>query len=58
MRVRVLLLRGVVVRVVRVQVRRVRAGRVVAVRPLRRRDGDLVLIHRTDARRALVAGDT
>ena len=32
MRVRVLLLRGVVVRVVRVQVRRVRAGRVVAVR--------------------------
>ena len=43
-RVRVLLLRGVVVRVVRVQVRRVRAGRVVAVRPLRRRDGDLVLV--------------
>ena len=58
MRVRVLLLRGVVVRVVRVQVRRVRAGRVVAVRPLRRRDGDLVLIHRTDARGAFVAGDT
>ena len=57
MRVRVLLLRGVVVRVVRVQVRRVRAGRVVAVRPLRRRDGDLVLVHGADARRAFLAGD-
>jgi len=58
MRVRVLLLRGVVVRVVRVQVRRVRAVRIITRGPLRRRDGDLVLVDGADARRALLARDT
>ena len=53
-----LLRMSVVVRVVRVQVRRVRAGRVVARGPLRRRDGDLVLVDGADARGAFVARDT
>ena len=57
-RVGVLLLRGVVVRFVRVQVRRVRAGRVVARGPLRRRDGDLVLVDGADARGAFLTGHT